>query len=70
VRRCAHLVNANVETLLFELPQGRRSEWQCEQALDGLKKLEPSPIASPAKVTYIQAANYDQHLERLRECDW
>ncbi len=66
----AHLVNANVETLLFELPAKQGDpNGNVNKALDGLKKLEPSPLASPAKLTCIQAANYDQHLDKLRECD-
>ncbi|WP_283744459.1 3-hydroxyacyl-CoA dehydrogenase/enoyl-CoA hydratase family protein [Sideroxydans sp. CL21] len=66
----AHLVNANVETLLFELPSKEGDpNGNVNKALDGLKKLEPAAISSPAKITYIQAANYDQHLEKLRECD-
>jgi 3-hydroxyacyl-CoA dehydrogenase len=66
----AHLVNANVETLLFELPAKEGDpNGNVNKAIDGLKKLEPAPIASPSKITYIQAANYEQHLEKLRECD-
>jgi len=66
----AHLVNANVETLLFELPAKEGDpNGNVNKALEGLKKLEPSPIASPAKITFIQPANYEQHLEKLRECD-
>ena len=66
----AHLVNANVETLLFELPAKEGDpNGNVNKALAGLKKLEPAPAASPEKLTYIQPANYDQHLEKLRECD-
>ncbi|MDD5057494.1 MAG: 3-hydroxyacyl-CoA dehydrogenase/enoyl-CoA hydratase family protein [Sideroxydans sp.] len=66
----AHLVNANVETLLFELPAKEGDlNGNVNKALDGLKKLDPAPISSPSRVTYIQAANYEQHLEKLRECD-
>ena len=66
----AHLVNANVETLLFELPAKEGDpNGNVNKALEGLKKLEPAPISSPTKIVYIQAANYDQHLEKLRECD-
>ena len=66
----AHLVNANVETLLFELPApvGDKNN-NVIKALDGLKKLDPAPLSSPVKLTYLQPANYEQHLERLRECD-
>ncbi|MFA5826662.1 MAG: 3-hydroxyacyl-CoA dehydrogenase/enoyl-CoA hydratase family protein, partial [Gallionellaceae bacterium] len=66
----AHMVNANVETLLFELPAKEGDpNGNVNKALEGLKKLEPSPVASPAKITFIQPANYEQHLEKLRECD-
>ena len=66
----AHLVNAGVETLLFELPSlGCDKNLNVNKALSGLKKVEPAPIASPARLTYIQPANYEQHLEQLRECD-
>ncbi|MES1982856.1 MAG: 3-hydroxyacyl-CoA dehydrogenase/enoyl-CoA hydratase family protein [Pseudomonadota bacterium] len=66
----AHLVNANVETVLFELPAREGDpDGNVKKALDGLKKLEPSPLASPAKLTFIQPANYAQHLELLRGCD-
>jgi 3-hydroxyacyl-CoA dehydrogenase len=66
----AHLVNANVETLLFELPAKEGDpNGNVNKALDGLKKLDPAPISSPSRITYIQPANYEQHLEKLRECD-
>jgi len=66
----AHMVNANVETLLFELPAKEGDpNGNVNKALAGLKKLEPAPIASPAKITFIQPANYEQHLEKLGECD-
>lgn len=66
----AHLVNANVQTLLFELPAKKGDpNGNVAKALESLKKLEPSPLASPAKLTYIQPANYEQHLELLRGCD-
>lgn len=66
----AHLVNAGIETLLFELPdQAGELNGHVDHALAGLKKLEPSPLSSIAKLAYIQAANYEQHLARLLECD-
>ncbi len=66
----AHLVNANVPTVLFDLP-AREGEPNgvVNKALEGLKKLDPSPLASPARAGFIAAANYDRHLDLLRECD-
>ena len=117
----AHLVNANVPTILFDLPakEGREDAVRPDgttshstrpskydgqvagyelvegqttpsahcstgspradvvhplngivnKALEGLKKLDPSPLASPARASFIVAANYDQHLDQLRDCD-
>jgi 3-hydroxyacyl-CoA dehydrogenase len=66
----AHLVNANVETLLFELPAKEGDpNGNVRKAIDGLKKLEPSPLATASRAEYIQAANYDQHLPLLADCD-
>jgi 3-hydroxyacyl-CoA dehydrogenase len=66
----AHLVNANVETLLFELPAREGDpNGNVNKALANLKKLDPAPISSPSRVAYIEAANYEQHMDKLRECD-
>jgi 3-hydroxyacyl-CoA dehydrogenase len=66
----AHLVNANVETILFELPATEGDpNGNVKKALAGLKKLDPAPISTPAKLSYIEPANYDQHLEKLGSCD-
>jgi len=66
----AHLVNANVEAVLFDLPakEGDPNDI-VRKAIDGLKKLEPSPLSVPGRAEYIQAANYDQHLGLLKDCD-
>lgn len=66
----AHLVNANVETMLFELPAKEGDpNGNVNKALAGLKKLDPAPISSPARISFIEPANYEQHLDKLRECD-
>lgn len=66
----AHLVNANIETLLFELPgDADNPSANVIKSLEKLKKQEPAPLSVKAKATYIQPANYDQHLELLKDCD-
>lgn len=65
----AHLVNVNVETLLFELPsRDGDPNGNVNKALGGLKKLDPPPFSSPNRITYIQSANHAQFLEKLRVC--
>ena len=66
----AHLANAEVPVVLFDLPAATGdANGIVRKAIDGLRKLEPSPLASKDRVAYIDAANYGQHLEQLRECD-
>ena len=66
----AHLVNLKVPVLLFDLPakQGPKNGTVLK-ALDGLKKLKPSPIGVVDDLALIQPANYDEHLELLKDCD-
>ncbi len=66
----AHLVNASVPAILFDLPAKEGDlNGIVNKALDSLNKLDPAPLASPAKVQFIAAANYEQHLDLLRDCD-
>lgn len=66
----AHLIDARVPTVLFDLPakEGDKSGI-AKKAIEGLKKLQPSPLASRETATFLQAANYDQDLALLGECD-
>jgi 3-hydroxyacyl-CoA dehydrogenase len=66
----AHLANAGVPVVLFDLParEGDKNGI-VKKALDGLKKLQPAPLASRALLQHIDAANYEEHLTQLRDCD-
>ena len=66
----AHLIDARVPTILFDLPakEGNRSAI-VSKAIEGLKKLKPSPLAGRDTAALLQAANYDEHLPLLAECD-
>ncbi|MFI4885544.1 MAG: 3-hydroxyacyl-CoA dehydrogenase/enoyl-CoA hydratase family protein [Steroidobacterales bacterium] len=66
----AHLLDARVPTILFDLPakEGDKSGI-VRKAIEGLKKLQPSPLAGRDTAALIQAANYEEHLALLGECD-
>ncbi len=66
----AHLTNAGVKAILFDLPakEGPKNGVVLK-ALDGLTKLSPDPLSSKARVSMIVPANYDDNLEWLRDCD-
>jgi 3-hydroxyacyl-CoA dehydrogenase len=66
----AHLVNCKVPVILFDLPakEGPKNGI-VTRAIDGLKKLKPSPLGVVEDAGLIQAANYEEHLDLLKECD-
>ena len=66
----AHLTNAGVETLLFDLPakEGPKSGIAMK-AISSLKKLSPAPLALPSLADAILPANYDQDLAQLGDVD-
>jgi 3-hydroxyacyl-CoA dehydrogenase len=66
----AHLVNADVDTVLFDLPAKEGApNGIVDRAIANLGKLSPSPLSTKSKAAAITAANYDQHLELLKGCD-
>ncbi len=66
----AHLVNASVQTILFDLPaKDGNPNGIVDKAIANLAKLSPAPLAARGRSVDIVAANYDQHLELLRGCD-
>jgi 3-hydroxyacyl-CoA dehydrogenase len=66
----AHLVNCKVPVVLFDLPakEGPKNGI-VSRAIEGLKKLKPSPLGVVADATLIQQANYEEHLDLLKDCD-
>jgi len=66
----AHLVNCKVPVVLFDLPakEGPKNGI-VTKAVEGLKKLKPSPLGVTDDAVLIQQANYEEHLEELRGCD-
>jgi 3-hydroxyacyl-CoA dehydrogenase len=66
----AHLVNCKVPVVLFDLPakEGAKNGI-VTKAIDNLKKLKPAPLGVVEDAVLIQAANYEEHLALLGECD-
>jgi 3-hydroxyacyl-CoA dehydrogenase len=66
----AHLVNVKVPVVLFDLPakEGPKNGI-VTKAVDGLKKLKPSPLGDASEASLIQQANYEEHLDLLKGCD-
>jgi len=66
----AQLTNAKVPALLFDLPakEGPKNGIALK-AIEGLKKLNPAPLGVPQLAELITPANYDDDLDKLKECD-
>ncbi|MCX7246725.1 MAG: 3-hydroxyacyl-CoA dehydrogenase/enoyl-CoA hydratase family protein [Burkholderiales bacterium] len=66
----AHLVNVKVPVILFDLSakEGPKNGI-VSKAVEGLKKLKPAPLGVAADAALIGQANYEEHLELLKDCD-
>jgi 3-hydroxyacyl-CoA dehydrogenase len=66
----AHLTNAGVDTVLFDLAaKDGAPDGVVLKALANLGKLSPAPLASKTLAEAITPANYDSGLDHLRDCD-
>ena len=66
----AHLVNVRVPVILFDLPakEGPKNGI-VSKAVEGLKKLKPAPLGIAEDAALIEQANYEEHLDKLKDCD-
>ena len=69
----AHMTNAGIDTVLFDLAADGASldvrNAVATKAIANLAKLSPAPLASKSFGELITPANYDDGLELLRGCD-
>ena len=61
----AHLSNANISVLAFDVNQEIANKGVEQSA-----KIKPSAYYSPKTVELITPLNYDDHIAQLSECDW
>ncbi len=66
----AHFANAGIATLLFDLAstEGPKNSI-ATKALVSLKKLKPTPLGSANVLGLIEAVNYQQDLDKLKQAD-
>lgn len=66
----AHLVNAGIQTLLFDLAakEGNPNAL-VDKSIANLSKLKPSPLGTAQTAALLQARNYEQDLADLSSCD-
>lgn len=72
----AHCINNRVPVILFDLPATPGKDGKpvsknaiAQKAIANLKKLKPAPLGIANEADLIDVANYEDDLERLKECD-
>jgi 3-hydroxyacyl-CoA dehydrogenase len=66
----AHFANARYPVVLFDLPAKKGDKNGIVlKAIKQLGKLKPPPLGYASVVKYIEPANYDDDLERLKDVD-
>lgn len=82
----AHLANAGIQVLLLDivprepneaeaaagltLADGRVRNRIAAAGLDGLMKMKPAPFFLTGYAANIETGNFDDDIQRLKECDW
>lgn len=72
----AHLANAGIETLLFDMVVDKSADTvkgRTEAAIRGIdtaKKIKPAAFYHKANASLITPCNYDDHADLLKTCDW
>lgn len=71
----AHCINVGIPVILFDLPSTSEKvkpdskNGIALKAIENLKKLSPGPLCLTSDASLIRAANYEDDLELLKECD-
>lgn len=66
----AHCVNAQIETLLFDLESKKEDKNSLiNQAIGNLEKLKPAPLGTKGLGRFLKPCNYAENLSELSSCD-
>jgi 3-hydroxyacyl-CoA dehydrogenase len=66
----AHFANAGIPVTLFDLPsEGSNKNKIIDTAIKMLGKLKPAPLGVKSAAKLIEAANYDEDLNKLSQAD-
>ena len=60
----AHLANASIPCLLYDLPG------MAAASLERLKKMDPAPLFDPSLVSLIEPMDFGPDFQKLKQADW
>lgn len=68
----AHCANAGKEVLLLDIvPDKAQDRSQlARQALDKMRKEDPSPLMKKSNISKITPGNFEDDFDKISECDW
>jgi 2-polyprenyl-6-methoxyphenol hydroxylase-like FAD-dependent oxidoreductase len=68
----AHLAGAGLEVVLLDIvpPGADDRSALARKALEGLKRLKPSPLHLPEDAGRIRPGNFEDHWKELKDADW
>ena len=61
----AHCANAGLKVFAFDMKQDIS-----ENGIEKATKIKPKAFYDKKDISLIECCNYDEHLEKLKECDW
>lgn len=63
-------VSAGLPVVLLDVPADGDRDALARNAVQRALKARPAPLMDPARASLITTGNTEDHLDRLRECDW
>jgi 3-hydroxyacyl-CoA dehydrogenase len=70
-RIAAHVANAGLPVLLLDIvPASGDRNGVAAAAVEGLKKAKPAAFADASFAGHIRVGNFEDDLEKLKDCDW
>src|SRR3984957_14306271 len=69
-RMCPHFVDAGVPSLLLDVAGQPNRNAPALQGIQNALKLKPAGFFTDEKAVLVQAGNFEDDIEKLKDCDW
>ena len=68
----AQVANAGISVLLLDMPSAHENKKNslAEEAIERMRSADPAPFMSPEAIKRVTPGNFDDDLEKVKNCDW
>lgn len=68
----AQIANAGISVLLLDMPSAHENKKNslAEEAIERMRTADPAPFMSPEAIKRVTPGNFDDDLEKVKNCDW